>query len=141
MKYRRRQLRKSQTEAENILWQEIRNKNLGFRFVRQFSVRGYVMDFYCPKARLAIELEGKIHKKPDVKKYDKYRTSYLEAFGIKVLRINNEEIINNLKLVSNRICFAASKLTPSPELKLSKLSKLTPNPSLESREGNQRGEF
>lgn len=67
---------------------------MGARFVRQFSIDGYVMDFYCPKLRIGIELEGEIHKYK--KEYDEYRIKYLEAFGIKILRFRNEEVLHNL---------------------------------------------
>ena len=52
------------------------------------------MDFYCPKSRLGIELEGEIHKFS--KKYDDYRIRYLESFGVKILRFGNEEVLHNL---------------------------------------------
>jgi len=94
LKQRRRKLRVDSTEAEKIFWEVIRNKKLGARFVRQFSIDGYVIDFYCPKLRLGIELEGEIHKY--TKKYDEYRFKYLQAFGVKILRFTNNEILENL---------------------------------------------
>ncbi|OGD05523.1 hypothetical protein A2379_01015 [Candidatus Amesbacteria bacterium RIFOXYB1_FULL_47_13] len=63
LKNRRRQLRKDATETEILLWKELRNNQIGHRFVRQYSVSGYVIDFYCPKYRLGVELEGGIHRK------------------------------------------------------------------------------
>jgi len=60
---RRRKLRGDSTESENILWSALRNNKLGVKFRRQYSVEGYVVDFYGPEKRLAIEIEGSIHDK------------------------------------------------------------------------------
>ncbi len=101
LKPRRRQLRNRSTDSEKVLWAEIRNQKLGHRFVRQYSVEGYIMDFYCPKRRLGIELEGKIHLKTKV--YDYYREKYLNAFHIKILKFSNEEVFSNLNKVLETI--------------------------------------
>ena len=66
MIYRRRDLRQKSTSAEEILWKELRRKNLGHKFKRQFSIDNYVIDFYCPDYKLAIELDGVIHKQSKV---------------------------------------------------------------------------
>ena len=59
IKERRRELRKNQTDVERLLWKQIRNKNFfGLKFFRQYSVGAYIVDFYCPKLKLAIELDG-----------------------------------------------------------------------------------
>lgn len=101
LKQRRRKLRADPTEAEKIFWEAVRNKKLGVRFVRQFSIDGYVMDFYCPKLRLGIELEGEVHEY--TKKYDEFRFKYLQAFGIKILRFKNEEVLQNFSSVLTSI--------------------------------------
>lgn len=101
LKNRRRKLRADSTEAEKVLWKAIRNKKLGVRFVRQFSIDGYVMDFYCPKLRLGIELEGEIHKY--TKEYDNYRIKYLEAFSVKILRFANEDVLYSLDTTLSKI--------------------------------------
>ncbi len=103
LKDRRRDLRQRSTETERILWERIRNNKLGQRFKRQYSVRGYVMDFYCPRKKLAIELLGSVHLTADSKKYDKYRKEYLENFEIKIIEIWNDEIKYNLGKVIDRI--------------------------------------
>ena len=91
---RRRDLRKNQTKAEEKMWQMLRNRKFRrLRFVRQFSVGPYILDFYCPSIRLAIELDGQIHSKKDSQIYDQERTRYLENFNIKVVRFKNEEVI------------------------------------------------
>lgn len=102
LKPRRRLLRHDSTPAEKLLWTELRNKKLGHRFIRQYSVDGYVLDFYCPKAKLGIEVEGGIHER--TKTYDTYRERYLREFNIKILKFKNEKVVSNigevLKLIS-----------------------------------------
>lgn len=90
------QLRNNATDSENKLWQKLKNNQTGFKFIRQYSIENFVVDFYCPKARLAIELIGGIHKKADIKKHDVFRKAYIEAFGITVLEISNGEVENDL---------------------------------------------
>ncbi|MEK9200597.1 MAG: endonuclease domain-containing protein [Patescibacteria group bacterium] len=97
LRNRRRDLRQRSTEVEKILWGKLRNNKIGVKFRRQFSVMGYVIDFYCPKHKLAVEIDGEIHK--TTKKYDEYRTKYLSAFGITVVRFNNEDVENNVESV------------------------------------------
>jgi very-short-patch-repair endonuclease len=108
--FRRRELRKEQTPEENILWQQIRNRKLGFKFRRQYSVGGYILDFYCPEIKLVIELDGMQHFGKDNKLYDEERTSYLKISGCKVLRFKNKEINENLEKVISTIV----KYFPSP---------------------------
>lgn len=99
LKNRRKQLRNNSTETENIFWQRLRNDRLGFKFFRQYSIDGYVVDFYCPERRLAIEIDGGYHLVLGAKKYDSYRTRYLEAYNIKVVRFWNSDVKNNIKEV------------------------------------------
>lgn len=61
------------------------------------------MDFYCPKYKLGIELEGGIHERINTKIYDKYRRDYLEAFNIRILYIPNNEIMKNIDVVLDKI--------------------------------------
>lgn len=65
------------------------------RFLRQYSVDNYVIDFYCPRLKLAVEIDGDIHDLPEQKEYDIERQKYLEGFGIKFIRIKNEELFDN----------------------------------------------
>lgn len=103
LKTRRRDLRKRSTNPEILLWNRLRNNQLGVKFRRQFSVMGYVVDFYCPKHRLAVELLGGIHNKLEVKKYDEYRKRYIESFRINILEVPNSEVDNNLDGVIKKI--------------------------------------
>ncbi len=93
MKPFRRKLRKQMTAAEVALWLMIKNKQLdGERFLRQFSIGHYVVDFYCHKHKLAIELDGASHFTENGQAYDKKRTDYLSSVDVTVLRFENFEI-------------------------------------------------
>jgi very-short-patch-repair endonuclease len=97
LKARRRSLRKSMPIAEVLLWSKLKNKQLlGERFLRQYSVDQYVLDFYCPKLKLAIEIDGDSHFIPGAKEQDKARQDYIEAFGIRFLRFTNNDIYKNI---------------------------------------------
>ncbi|MES3031883.1 MAG: DUF559 domain-containing protein [Patescibacteria group bacterium] len=102
-------LRRNQTPQELILWAQLRRKQLGYKFKRQYSVGPYVLDFYCPTKKLAIEIDGSQHL--DNKEYDWERTDYLSVLEIKVLRFWNDEINTNIDGVVEKII---SELSPSP---------------------------
>jgi very-short-patch-repair endonuclease len=90
-------LRRNQTEIEGRLWQHLRNRRLGgFKFRRQHPVIGYILDFYCPEKRLAVELDGSQHDLPDQMDHDQNRTNALENEGIKVIRYWDNEVLQNL---------------------------------------------
>ena len=108
LKYRRQELRRRSTLAEKILWREVRDRKLGYKFIRQYSIEGYVMDFYCPEKRVGIELEGSIHNRPSTKTYDKYRKRYLEAYNIRLLRFNNVDVLSDIGNVLAQIDISLS---------------------------------
>lgn len=88
-----RELRKNQTKAEAILWSCLRNRQLnGYKFRRQHPVAGFILDFFCPEASLAIEVDGEIHKDKEIKEYDLERSRILAENGIRVLRFWNFEV-------------------------------------------------
>jgi very-short-patch-repair endonuclease len=101
MKFRRQELRKNATKAEKILWNRLKQSQLGAKFIRQYSVGNWVVDFYCPAVRLALEIDGKLHLKKKIA--DEYRDKYLSEMGIKVMRIRNEEVMNEIEVVLNKI--------------------------------------
>lgn len=104
LKQRRRKFRQDQTDAEKLLWSKIRNRQLnGLKFLRQYSVGDYVLDFYCPKVRLAVELDGSQHIEDKSQIYDEQRTKFLEQKGIQVVRFWNNEVINNLNGVLEKV--------------------------------------
>jgi len=94
LRQKRQYLRNNSTPTEKILWLKLKKSQIGFKFRRQYSVRGYILDFYCPGQKLAIELDGGIHAVSQ--KYDRYRTEYLEAFRIKIIRFTNNQIEKDL---------------------------------------------
>jgi len=94
MKPFRRRLRKQMTPAEVALWLMIKNRQLdGHRFLRQFSIGYYVVDFYCHKHKLAIELDGEGHFTEEGETYDAIRTEFLNSVGVRVLRFENFEVL------------------------------------------------
>jgi very-short-patch-repair endonuclease len=96
--------RKYPTKAETILWNELRNHGLaGHKFRRQHPAGGYILDFYCPEVKLAIEVDGGIHRETSQKAYDEQRTQDLANLGIQVIRFWNSEVESNLEVVLQRI--------------------------------------
>ncbi len=96
-----RYLRREETTAEKILWQELRNRKLGIKFRRQHPIEKFILDFYVPEIKLAIELDGSSHK--ENKEYDTLRTEYLKSQGIKLIRFWNSEIEKDLGNVLRKI--------------------------------------
>jgi len=97
-------LRRNQTEAEEIIWQCLRNRKiLNFKFRRQHPLHQYIADFYCHEAKLIIEIDGEIHNNPENQGYDQNRTDELMKIGITVIRFTNQEVNNNLDEVINII--------------------------------------
>jgi very-short-patch-repair endonuclease len=99
-----KELRRKMTGVENILWDRLRNRRLtDFKFRRQHPIWIFIADFYCHEAKLVVELDGDIHKNPEVKERDENRNYEIERFGIKVLRFANEEVENDLEKVLGMI--------------------------------------
>ncbi len=100
-----RELRKNPTPAENKLWLELlsNRKMLNFKFLRQKPILGYIVDFYCSKLLLVIEVDGEIHNNKDNIEYDNLRTEILQSIGIKVVRFSNNQILENIDHVKLEI--------------------------------------
>ena len=99
-----RELRQELTQAEKLLWTELRNKKLnGLKFRRQHPIDKFVLDFYCHERKLAIELDGNIHDVKVNKDYDEARSAMLGELGIYTLRFQNDEVINNIESVLQKI--------------------------------------
>lgn len=93
---RSRQLRKEPTNAEAALWAKLRKRQLGgLKFRRQHIIRHFIVDFYCPKAKLVIEIDGPVHDEQE--EYDKEREMMLQELGYGVLRFKNSAVDNNLE--------------------------------------------
>ena len=95
--------RKHPTQAESVLWEMVKGKQLGVVFKRQHIIGDYIADFYCPKAKLVIELDGGYHQLPNQQVSDAERTQWLEEHGYKVVRFTNEEVIGNTEQTLNQI--------------------------------------
>jgi imidazole glycerol-phosphate synthase subunit HisF len=92
-----RLLRNNMTEAEKILWDKLKNRNVfKARFRRQHPIGIFIVDFYCHEYKLAIEIDGEIHLKNEVIAYDDGRSYDIEKFGIKILRFTNNEVFTDL---------------------------------------------
>jgi very-short-patch-repair endonuclease len=117
MKLLRKTLRNEATPAERELWGVLKQSSLGgYKFRRQHSVGRYIVDFYCPSQRLAIELDGDSHFTDESIEYDQERTKFLNALNIRVLRFLNTDVHDNLDAVCERILEelkAYHPLTPS----------------------------
>jgi 5-methyltetrahydrofolate--homocysteine methyltransferase len=113
------EMRSNPTEAENILWTQLRTKQLeGYKFRRQHIIGQYIADFYCHSHHLIIEIDGLIHQLPDVKENDEYRTNWLEEHGYHVIRFTNNEIkvdIDNVLLKIKQKLELLSEPKVSPE--------------------------
>ncbi len=93
---RARQLRSTMTDAERTLWRALRRKQLdGHRFRRQHPIGRYIVDFFCPEAKLIVELDGGQHA--EQADYDADRTEWLEARGYRVVRYWNPDVLGNLE--------------------------------------------
>jgi len=92
-----RSLRRNQTEAEEKLWKHLRNRKVGnLKFRRQQPFEGFILDFYCPEAKLSVEVDGEIHLRQEEREYDQQRTEYLADFEIKIIRFSNDSVMNNV---------------------------------------------
>ncbi|RMD62547.1 endonuclease domain-containing protein, partial [Candidatus Parcubacteria bacterium] len=92
-----RQLRKNMTDAERLLWSRIRRKQLGgYQFYRQRAIGEYIVDFYCPRAKLVIEVDGGQHYTNEGKARDRERDRFLRGLVLNVLRFGKKDVIQNL---------------------------------------------
>jgi very-short-patch-repair endonuclease len=97
-------LRNHTTEAERMLWGRLNSKQVkGFKFRRQHTVNQFIVDFYCHKAKLVIELDGEIHNEKEIAERDKGRGYMLKNYGMEILRFNNDAIRNNIENVISKI--------------------------------------
>jgi very-short-patch-repair endonuclease len=95
LKPHRKQLRNNLTPAEARLWTCLKDKQLdGRKFRRQHSMGGYILDFYCPAERLAIELDGNPHFNPEAADYDRRRDAFMKQHGVLTLRFVNHRVFN-----------------------------------------------
>ncbi|PTX21546.1 very-short-patch-repair endonuclease [Pontibacter mucosus] len=110
LKENRKELRSNSTPAEAELWKHLRSSQLeGRKFRRQHSIGNYILDFYSPSEKLAIELDGHVHFHAAAEQSDTVRDQVLQELGIKVLRFENKEIFVHLDAVLQEIRSSFSK--------------------------------
>ena len=110
-----KELRKNMTEEEKLLWYGFL-KDYPVRFLRQKVIDNFIVDFYCSKAKLAIELDGSEHYTHEGLEHDKIRTDFIESRKIKIIRITNKEIKQNFENICKYIDEEVKKVDriPSP---------------------------
>ncbi|MFQ6122501.1 MAG: endonuclease domain-containing protein [Dehalococcoidales bacterium] len=110
-----RQLRGNMTDAERHLWAKIRMKQLkGYQFYRQKPLGDYIVDFYCPRAKLVIEIDGSYHLIGETIEYDRIRDDYLSSLGLRVLRFTNTDVLTHINGVIESIIENMEKIPLSP---------------------------
>jgi very-short-patch-repair endonuclease len=108
-----RALRRRETNAERLLWMELRNRQIdGWKFKRQVPHGRYVLDFFCSDAGLVIEVDGFQHVEQRTD-YDAERTAYLESEGLRVLRLGNSDVLDNMNGSLETIYLALGQ-SPAP---------------------------
>ena len=106
-------LRKNMTNAELLLWNKLKNRELfAVKFRRQHPIDIFVVDFYCHELKLAIEIDGGIHLIKEVSEYDDGRTHDIENFGIKIIRFSNDQVNNDIDNVLLGILNIINELAP-----------------------------
>ena len=98
-------LRKNMTKEERHLWYDFL-KDYPVQFKRQYPIGNYIVDFYCYRAKLVVELDGSQHCEPDALEYDRNRTDYLEKQGLLVIRFSNTDVMRQFRSVCDSIDFA-----------------------------------
>ncbi len=107
-------LRRNMTKEENLLWHNFL-KRYSLQFRRQYVIGSYIVDFYCHKAKIVVELDGSQHYEPEEMKKDAVRTKYLESQGLCVLRFTNTEVLQQFQSVCEKIDMEAKKRFPRGE--------------------------
>jgi very-short-patch-repair endonuclease len=111
----RRFLRKNMPQAEVLLWSRLRRRQIhGERFLRQYGVDQYILDFYCPRLKLAIEVDGDSHFSVDAAENDSYRQKHIENYGIRFMRITNTDVYENLDGVCEDIYHRIEEMNTFP---------------------------
>jgi len=110
-----RQLRDNMTDAERHLWAKIRMKQLkGYQFYRQKPIGDYIVDFFCPRAKLVIEVDGSQHFSDEMTEYDRIRNEYLSSLGLRVLRFTNTDVLTHIERVVENIIENMGEIPLSP---------------------------
>jgi very-short-patch-repair endonuclease/tetratricopeptide (TPR) repeat protein len=122
-----KEMRHEPTEAENKLWDRLRNRKTGYKIRRQHIIQGFIADFFCVEKNVVIEVDGGIHLTPEQKEHDKFRTDILNSHGYTVIRYSNEEVLKDSFEVANRIKTKLQEI-PSRKKTNSSYDSLPPSP-------------
>jgi very-short-patch-repair endonuclease len=123
LKDKARQLRKNLTDSEKALWSRLRNKQLlGIQFYRQKPIGEHIVDFFAPRVKLVVEVDGSQHTLGDHVQKDRFRDGYLASLGLKVLRFNSREVLKESDAVVEAIYRMIAdqlnaEIPPGPPLK------------------------
>jgi len=94
---RAKELRENMTPAENMLWSHLqKGKMMGYRFKSQHPIDKFIVDFYCHRVKIVIEIDGEVHQEEDQVERDQGRTAELEYYGLTVLRFTNQDVIESI---------------------------------------------
>jgi very-short-patch-repair endonuclease len=103
-KQKARDLRNNMTEQERKMWSVIKNRQFfGYRFLRQYCIGNFIVDFICREKKIIIEIDGGQHNNPNDIEYDIKRTNYLNTLGYTIIRFWNNEINDNIEGVYNKL--------------------------------------
>jgi very-short-patch-repair endonuclease len=114
------------TWPERILWSRLRQKQIGYSFQRQAIVMGYIVDFWCPTARVVVELDGRVHERPEIAEADKQKDLIFAKCGIACLRFPNKDVYRGMSAVLIRIwetCNARHPLPLEPFIRATRSSR------------------
>lgn len=106
MRRRAQSLRKNMTKEESLLWYQFL-RDYPMTFKRQYVIGNYIVDFYCWKAKLIVELDGSQHCEPEIMRYDEARSAFFAGEGFYVLRISNLDVLEHFREVCDHIDWIA----------------------------------
>lgn len=111
-------LRNNSTLGEILLWQQLKNKAMGFQFNRQVPIDHYIVDFFCPDLMLAIEVDGDSHDFEEIEQNDRIRQNKLESLGINFLRIDDRDVKRDIDNVIREIKHRIIEISDSKNIPL-----------------------
>jgi len=109
-----KRLRRQMTPPEALLWQLLRRSPAGIKFRRQYAIGHYIADFYCPAAKLVIEVDGQIHGFDKQAQHDAIRDEAITRFGVRIERVPAAEILRDARPVASAIIDTCLAISPSP---------------------------
>ncbi len=132
LKHKARQLRKNMTDSERVLWSRLRGKQISdVQFYRQKPIGEYIVDFFAPRTKLVVEVDGSQHLEGEQAEKDGHRDEYLATVDLKVLRFNSREVLEETDAVVEVIYRTMAeklnrKILPDPPLRKGEDSDVIP---------------